>query len=371
MNILFVGLGNLGSQVFDLFLLRATRDQKFLVAGRNLEYLRQRTSIALYAAMQLGSYPNVDYASMDVQDIDQTAQTIWSFKPDVIFSSMTVQPSSAISKLPTPFFEKLRQAKSGSWLPLTLVLVYKLMQAVKQTGLDTIVLNGAAPDNAHSVLGNIGLAPTTGIGNLANIIPATRKAIASQLKQPIEQVQVLFFGHNQVAHSLRTSGIPGAPFYLRVLVDGKEATHLLDLPAIFATLPTTMQHEYTQLVSAASAARVFDVVTRKTSAIVHAPGPNGLPGAYPIRAGLHGIEVILPQGLTLEEAIRINQEGQRLDGIERIDSDGTVYFATHTMAILKETLGYECLRMPLSEVNEWAEELRSKYLAFAGMHFVG
>jgi hypothetical protein len=38
------------------------------------------------------------------------------------------------------------------------------------------------------------------------------------------------------------------------------------------------------------------------------------------------------------------------------------------MAILKETLGYECLRMPLSEVEERARELRAKYAAFARKH---
>jgi len=363
MNILFVGLGNLGSQVFDLFLLRASRDQQFLVAGRNVEYLRQRTSLTTYAALQLGLHPSVDCTHMDVQNVDQTAQTIWAFKPDVIFSSVTVQPSSAIAKLPPPLFEKLAQARPGPWLPLTLVLVWKLMQAVKQTRLEVTVLNGAAPDNAHAVLGKVGLAPTTGVGNLANLIPAIRKAAAAQLKRPIEQVQVLFIGHNQVAHGLRTSGAPGGPFSLSVLADGEEVTHFLDLQTIFTTLPATLKHEYTQLLSAASAAAVFEAIRTKVPTILHAPGPNGLAGAYPIRAREDGIEVVLPQGLTLEEAIRINQEGQRLDGIEKIGSDGTVYFAEKNMAILKETLGYECRQMPLSDVELRAEELRAKFLA--------
>ena len=366
MKILFVGLGNLGSQVFDLFLLRGAAKHQFLVAGRNLEYLRQRTSLAAYAAMQLGCSPDVDCARMDVQNVDQTAQTIWSCKPDLIFSSVTVQPSSAISKLPKPLFEELAQAGPGPWLPLTLVLVYKLMQAVKQTGLDIKVLNGAAPDNAGSVLSKVQLAPTTGIGNLANLVPAIRETIALHLNRPMEQVQVLFIGHNQVAHSLRTSGIPGkAPYHLTALVNGEDVTHLLDLQAIFSTLPATLSHEYTQLLSAASAAAVFDAITTRDSTIVHAPGPNGLPGAYPIRGSEQGVEVVLPQGLTLAQAIRMNQEGQRLDGIERIDEDGTVYFTERNMAILKQALGYECQRMPLAEVEEWAKELRAKYLELA------
>src|SRR3989440_3107860 len=245
MKILFVGLGNLGSQVFDLFLLRGAENHTFLVAGRTPEYLRQRTSLTAYAALQLGLTPNVDCAYMDAQHVEQTAQTIWSFKPDLIFSSVTVQPSSAISNLPKPLFEKLAQAQPGPWLPLTLVLVWKLMQAVKQTGLDVIVLNGAAPDNAHAVLGKVGLAPTTGVGNLANIITALRQSIAAQLNSLIEDVEVLLFGHNQVAHSLRTSGTPGeAPFHLAVLENDEEITSNLDLPSLFTTRPSTLQHEY-------------------------------------------------------------------------------------------------------------------------------
>src|SRR5215471_2393757 len=102
MNILFVGLGNLGSQVFDLFLLRGAAQHRFLVAGRNQEYLLQRTSLAAYAVMQLGLTPELNCTSMDVQQVEQTAQKIWSFKPDLIFTSVTIQPSSAISKLPKP-----------------------------------------------------------------------------------------------------------------------------------------------------------------------------------------------------------------------------------------------------------------------------
>src|SRR5205807_916139 len=137
------------------------------------------------------------------------------------------------------------------------------------------------------------------------------KAIALKLNRSVEQIQVLFIGHNQVAHSLRMSGTPGkAPYHLTALVGGKEVTHLLDLQAIFATLPATLRQEYTQLLSAASAAAVFDAISTGDSRIVHAPGPNGLPGAYPIRGSEQGVEVVLPQGVTLVQAIRMNQEGQ-------------------------------------------------------------
>ncbi len=368
MKILFVGSGNLGAQVIDMFLLRSTNDQQFLIGGRHIESIRRRASLSLYAAMQLGLTPHIEYTSMDVNNIDQTAETIAQFKPNVIFTSVTVQASSAIAQLPKPLYEKLAQAQAGPWMPLSLVLLWKLMQAVKQTGLTISVLNAASADNAHTVLGKVDLAPTSGTGNLANLIPAIRRGIAFQLKRPWEQIHVLFVAHNQVAASLRTRGTPGeAPFHLAAFVDGEDVTSHVDLPMLFHHIPETT-HEYTQLVSASSVAIVFDAITGRTFRTIHAPGPCGLPGAYPIQGGEKGIEVILPPGLTLEEAIHINQEGQQLDGIERIEADGTVYFTERNMAILTETLGYHCRRMPLSDVEERAKELRAKYLAFANRY---
>jgi|SRR5579883_1085617 hypothetical protein len=368
MRILFVGFGNLGSQVFDLFLLRSTKEQHFLVAGRNLEYLRQRASLSIHAAIQLGLEPDVDYAFMDVAHIHETAETIAQFKPDVIFTSATVQASSAISRLPKPVFEKLALAQAGPWMPLSLVLVYKLMQAIRLTGLKISVLNAASSDNANAVLGTVGLAPTVGTGNLANLIPAIRRIIALQLRISWQEIQVLFVGHNQVATALRTRGTPGeAPFHLTVFLNDKDVTNRIDLQALFQGLPA-ITREYTQLISASSVALVFDALTGRTHEVIHAPGPNGLPGAYPLQAETQGLEIVLPPGITLEEAIHINRAGQMLDGIEKIEDDGTVYFTEKNMAILKETLGYECRRMPLSEVEYWAQELHAKYLALASQY---
>ncbi len=181
MKILFVGFGNLGAQVFDLFVLRATRGDQFLVGGRNLDYLHERTRWTAAAALQLGTSVDIDVTSMDVWNVDQTAQTISTFKPDVIFSSVTLLPSASISQLPPPLFERLAQAKGGPWLPTTLAPVYTLMQAVRATGLEITVLNGGTPDNAHEVLSKVGLAPTSGIGNIGlTVPPLSNRGAASQ-----------------------------------------------------------------------------------------------------------------------------------------------------------------------------------------------
>jgi hypothetical protein len=367
-RVLFVGLGDLGSQVFDEF-VRVPGNHRFLVCGRNLDYLRLRTNVSIFTAMQLGLYPDVTCVFMDVRDVDQTAETISRFEPDIIFCAVTMQPWLHITRLPKPNFERLYQAQVGPWLPLTLAPVYKLMQAMQQTALVVKVINASFPDVIHPVLRRAGLSPTTGIGNLANNIPALRKSIALKLHEPVEQVKVRFFAEHYVSHKIsRVGNAGGAPFHLTALVDGKDVTHLLDMETVFELLPTTFKRSVIgarQLLTSASATVVFEGLANDTNIITHVPGPNGLPGGYPVRVNAQGVEVVLPESLTFEQSIRLNEDGMNFDGIERIDDDGTVYFAEQNMAILKETLGYECRRMPLSEVEEWANELQAKYRAFA------
>ena len=105
-----------------------------------------------------------------------------------------------------------------------------------------------------------------------------------------------------------------------------------------------------------------------TGEVMHAPAPSGLPGGYPVRVDRNGGEVILPKGLTIEEAIRINEEGQRYDGIDRIDQDGTVHYAEKSVAIMKEMVGYDCKVMKLDETEEQSRELDRKFKEFAGKY---
>jgi hypothetical protein len=69
--------------------------------------------------------------------------------------------------------------------------------------------------------------------------------------------------------------------------------------------------------------------------------------------------------LTLEEAIGINEEGQRYDGIDRIDRDGTVHYTEKSVSIMKEMLGYDCKVMKLQETEAQSKELDNRFKEFA------
>lgn len=319
-------------------------------------------------ATQLGHYPDVSCVQLDLMNIDQTADVIWKVKPDIIFNATSLMSYWVPTQLPKDVWEKLYFAYTGWQVPMHLTLAYKLMHAVRQSGHLVRVVNGSYPDVTNVALHKIGLAPEVGIGNVANVVPVIRKSIAYKLQQPLEKVEIRLVGHHHFSYRIPTLGDPtGLPFYLNVLLEGQDITKELDINMLFDLLPTHFRRTRGQegmSMTAASAFTVLDAMANLTGEIIHAPGPNGLPGGYPVKIADTGTEVILSKELTVQTAIDINVDGQILDGVQKIDEDGAVYFTDREMAIVKSIFGYECLRMPIQECEYWAKELKEKYTAF-------
>jgi len=370
-KIMMVGLGDLGGHVLEM-LVRAPGSRKIITADLNEDWAYRKTNIAAFGASQLGYYPEVEFVKIDLYNIDQSAEIISKYKPEIIYSAVSLQSWWVINTLPKEVFEELDVARFGPWLPMHLTLVYKLMQAVKQTGLDIKVINSAFPDATHPVLDKVGLAPTIGIGNVANPVPAIRSSIAYRLGRPMKDVTVFFFAQHYVSHYLPRFGMAGgAPYYLKAVVNGEDVTNTVNMEEVFANIPTRFRRSGGrdgQILTASSAAGITLAVADDTGDFMHAPGPSGLPGGYPVQVDRNGGRVVLPKGLTMEEAIRINEEGQRYDGIDKIDGDGTATYTEKSVKIMKKTIGYDCKVMKLEDTEERSEELGRKFKEFAAKY---
>ena len=370
-TIMMIGIGDLGGHVLEM-LARAPGSHRIITADINEEWGYRKTNIAAFGAAQMGFYPELEFVKVDLYNPDQTAETISRFRPEIIYSAVSLQSWWVINTLPNEVFEKLDIARFGPWLPMHLTLVYKLMQAVKQTGLDIKVINSAFPDATHPVLDKVGLAPTIGIGNVANPVPAIRASIAHRLGRPLKDVTLYLFAQHYVSHYLPRFGTAGeAPYYLKVMLDGEDITGDLDIDAVFADIPTRFRRpggRDGQILTASSAVTITLAMADDTGDCTHAPGPSGLPGGYPVRVDKTGGSVILPKELMLEEAIRINEDGQRYDGIDRIDDDGTVHYTESSVTIMKEMLNYDSKLMKLEDTEAQSEELGRKFREFAGKY---
>lgn len=356
--VLVFGLGDLGGWVLEL-LARSPGVTKIVTADIDREKGIRKTNIAQLGAAHMGFYPDMHFVQVDLNQIDATVKIIKEAQPNVIFASMTLQSWWMLELLPTKVRKELEQAGFGPWLPMHLTLMYKLMKAVKASGTHAHVVSSPFPDAVNPVLDKVGLAPTCGIGNFDELASIIKKAVSEKLNVPMQNISIFMIGHHYTNVALTEYARKGdAPFYLKILVGDNNVTSKLNLDEIFSSRPPIPPGRGVHPLTASTAARNILAIINDTRELTHAPGPNGLPGGYPVRLGAKGAEVFVPEELTLKDAIRINEEAQKYDGIKKIRADGSVVFTDRSVEIVKRVLGYDCKELKIDESEERAKELR-------------
>ena len=156
----------------------------------------------------------------------------------------------------------------------------------------------------------------------------------------------------------------GAPFYMKILADGENISSQFDTLELMkkAILLYPEGTSFTA-VSASSALANLKALLSKEPVRAHSPGPNGLPGGYPVIISREGVDVDLPADISLEEAIGINKKAQTYDGIKEIDQDARVQFMPYTIDIMKDLLGFDCVSFTPDECAGLAKEQMRRFKA--------
>jgi len=251
----------------------------------------------------------------------------------------------------------------GLSYPLHILLAIKLMQAVKESGTTAPVLNNSLPDISNPVLCRNGLCPLVGSGNFDLLVAEIKRKINLAWHVSIPEITIFMVGE----HALVMRGPrEGVPYFLKIIIGGKDVTSEFDVVSLIADRWTASGPGETTWIShprvAASAVGHLMSILNDTNEFTHAPGPYGLPGGYPIRLGAKSAEVVLPEGLTLEEAIKINLDSMKCEGVEDIKDDGTVVATDEARTMVKEMLGVDYPKtVPFADIEGVAKELTGAY----------
>ncbi|KQM53472.1 hypothetical protein ASE80_25470 [Pseudomonas sp. Leaf15] len=365
-KLLLVGAGNLCLQILKIL---APRNRfEFVVLGRNEEATIRLCNLVTLACAQLEQYVVISPVIADLTDIGSVTQVLREHAPDIIVNCASLQSWRVITELPKCSFEQLDQAQFGPWLPMHLTLMRDLMQAVKASGIATLTVNAAFPDAVNPILARVGLAPDIGVGNVANLIPAVRLSIARLLKCSPADVEVMLYAQHYFSHYVPRGGLPPrASYRLLYEVRGRREVARLSNEVIFSTVKNEFRRlggVDGQFLTACSAVTVIEGLFSPTPVLVHAPGPLGLPGGYPVWLQDGRINVQFSDECPYDDAVRLNSICQSHDGIDEIHCDGSVTFNPRCMAIMQTMLGYSKDIMSVQQAADCARELAGKYLSF-------
>jgi hypothetical protein len=234
------------------------------------------------------------------------------------------------------------------------------MQAVKKSGSVAPVVNNAYPDIVNPVLWKVGLPVLVGAGNIDNIVAEIRRKISVAENVPIGEVTVYLVSEHAVnVFGTRT----GVPYFIKILVGDKNITSKVDVDSLISdrllVSPVAQTTWLTHPAVASSAVRNIMAIINDTNEFAHAPGPNGLPGGYPIRISAKGVEVILPEEISMEQAIKINTDGMKREGIEEIKDDGTLVLTDEASKVCRQIYGITFREVRFADMEDLGRQMLS------------
>lgn len=366
-TLMIFGLGDLGGWVLE-FLARREGVGSIVTIDRREDYSAVKTDCAAVGSGLEGHSKNIKFEKCDINDIERTAELIKRYTPDVIYSCLTVSGWLARRNLSKIMGQDYYKANVIS-VALNGTMLSKLMKAIKQSGVHAHVVNHSYPDVVNMVLSRVGLPVLIGAGNLDNIVGEIRRKISVTEKVPMREVSVYFIAE----HAINVFGTgTGIPYFLKVFIGDTNITGRIDADSLISNRLLKSSPEQGGWLNhptiASSAVRNIMAIINDTNEFCHAPGPNGLPGGYPVRINAAGVEIVLPEGISLDDAIKINQEGMRAEGIEVIKDDGTVVLTDEANKIVNKYYEINLREIPFEDLDDIARELVSRVNKLLGKY---
>ena len=373
-TLMVIGLGMLGAQTLEYLAVSPEFNRVHdRLVGADMDGNRgaRIVNLARAEAYDRGLYPNVEFRRVNLRDVDETAEVLKEYEPDLVYQCATLMSWWVPRLAPPGIAEELSyEAAIGSFVACHVALLYKLMLALKRAGLkDTIVVNASIPDITAPMLARKGLGYACGIGNIANYAPRLKYILSRKLKVPARELTLYWYAPHGVLYSgiSRTGTTLGYPYYLKVYVGDRDVTEqvdpgmktmqTIDIGWKEVLMPTEFEI-YNHLI-AQSAYSVIMGIWNDSETMTYAPGPNGLPGGWTVKVNAEVAKPIIPDGATLDEIVKIEEKGLELDGVEKIKEDGTLVIREKSREIIKKHLGLDYKEIRVEDAEELADKIVS------------
>lgn len=327
-DVMITGTGSLAEACLYAFSgVNIGQPLRLAIAGRSRERLAWLALASNGRAVSYGT-PNFTEALELDWSVEALARTLAAAKPKVIIQTASMQSPWTLGRA-NAWARMIGAGGYGLATPLHTILTARLIEAVQRQGLDTVIINGAFPDIANSIIQCMGLPAPTGFGNI-DLVAVCALALNGGRHQ--ESVQVLGQYEPHCA-AFRLPPTERGGMSPRVWIDGKELADVQERLAC-VRFPASSDDALNQLTGPTVVPFALAYLDGRAY-VGHVCGPFGLPGGYPVRITGRKMSLRLPQGVTQDEAVRYNKRLEEAGGIvldeqaKRIRLTGKAHSALH------------------------------------------
>lgn len=304
-DILITGTGMFAGRIALDIAATAKTPVSVVVAGRNTDRLDWLRTAGNARAAMFGTPARIASHQIDLLQPDAGAALIRKFAPRLVVQAASIQTSAVIADQGSRWSELVRKGGLSATAVFQCLITHRIAKAIASEAPGTPLINCSFPDVVNGMIAAMGHDVLCGTGNVAilsNIFQGNPSRPEGHLRV-LAQYQCL-------APWRRPASERAGMIAPRVFIDDDEID---DVFAAFAGCRLTPEPAIE--VSGASGVTLMLAMIAGTPWTGHVPGPNGLPGGYPVRVANNDISLDLPQGLTDEAAIAWNDGFEQKSGL--------------------------------------------------------
>lgn len=304
-DVAIFGTGNFAARILFDLAATAVMPLRVVIIGRNADRLSWLRTGASARAVMFGKEVELSTGQLPAFEAEPVAAILATLSPRVVLNTASVQGGRKDNHQPDAWTEIIREAGLGVTAVLQARISLDIARAVTAAAPGAFFINCCYPDVVNPMLAAAGLPVTSGIGNVAILAHAFAGALRPQ--RPMLQ---MLAQHAALSAFRRPAAERTGPAPLRVWLEG---TEIEDPFARFARVK--LAPEPVIDVSGASGIPFVQALIAEQEWSGHLPGPNGLPGGYPVRLSSGVLKLALPSSLSAQEAIAWNQAFEERNGV--------------------------------------------------------
>jgi hypothetical protein len=229
------------------------------------------------------------------------ADVLAATRPAGVYVCASRQSPWERTTAPSAWTDLLARAGFGLALPLHADLAAEAGRAVVAHSPGAWLVNACFPDAVNPVLAALGIPVLCGVGNVGTLAASLQAALGLP-----DQGRLRLLAHHSHLHA------PHDPAgEARAWLDG---TPLPDVTGLLAAQRAADRAQLNRVTGLTAALGLATLLTGGT-VDTHVPGPNGLPGGYPVRIDGGRVSLRLPDGVDEAGAVAFNTAAARPDGV--------------------------------------------------------
>jgi len=314
-DILISGTGSFAARIaFDIAAV-ATDPVEVVIAGRNRSRLNWLRTAASARAAMFGSKARFTAHAVDLLAPDASDELLAATNPRIFVQAASIQTSQIIAQTGNAWTRLVSEGGLSATAVFQALISSRVAAAIARRGQPVTLINCSFPDVVNGLITAQGHQVACGMGNVAIL----SNVFAGSASVP-RGASIKVLAHYQNLAAWRQPPEQRSGRAPRVWIDGIEVE---DVFARFADIQLTPEPVIE--ISGASGVPMLLAMAAGGDWSGHVPGPNGLPGGYPVRLSHGELALDLPPGLGEAEAIAWNASFETQSGMI-VGQDGRAHF---------------------------------------------